>query len=173
MQTSQQWWNSVKVNPSKFKTWLLKQYCGEVTAASRIREIQGGNEKETKILEIIADQETQHAIWIKSLLASRNCAVPDDSQNAENRYWAIAKQAMRSFQTSAAIAAHAEHMRLERIRVIVKDPEIPSDVREVFEKILLQEIFHEKAFAAMAGKKALQETKVTQQLAQEALGLVA
>lgn len=63
-------------------------------------------------------------------------------------------------------------MRLERIRAIVESPRTPWDVREVFARILPEEEFHARAFAAMADWKGLVRTEEFHERGAAALGLI-
>lgn len=174
MKTSAQWWNEVKNSPQLFNDWLVKQYRGEVTAAKRIREVVvkfSPGEKVTRILEEIASQEESHASWVLQLLHNRG--ITPSTANAENRYWREVLPAAVDLQTTAAIGAHAETMRLERINVIVADPQTPFDVQEVFAKIQKQEIWHAAAFAKIAGEMAMKATKYTEEQGRAVLGLYA
>ena len=74
-------------------------------------------------------------------------------------------------ETGAAVGAHAERMRLERIEAIAGDAEAPADIRQVFARILPQERFHERAFRSLAGDDALRRTASAHALGREALGL--
>ena len=175
MRTSAQWWAEVKNDPAKFNEWLLKQYRGEVTASQRILEVamDAENPAQVNILYTIANDEAQHAWWVKELLDARGIKVTDDSANAEKRYWATVKQSIKDFSTAMAIAAHAEAMRLERINTIAMDPDAPEDVREVFKRILTDELFHERAFRELAGTEAMADTKANADEGRRVLGLVA
>jgi len=173
MKTSAQWWAEVKADPAKFNNWLVKQYRGEVTAAHRIRDIVrqfAPTARYAQILERIAVQEEQHAEWVLGLLKTRGVEASLDG--AEKRYWAAVKDAAVDFSTAAAVGAHAEEMRLERIRVIVADPDTPADVREVFGRILPQEVWHASAFTEMAGPEAMASTKYAHEQGRALLGLV-
>lgn len=173
MKTSQQWWDEVKNDPEKFNEWLIKQYRGEVTAAARIFAVMVHFEMDKaakKTLTKIAEQEATHAEWILDLLKSRGLKPSMDF--AEDRYWSEVLPGAIDFQSAAAIGAHAEQMRLERINVIVEDKDTPEEVRSVFEKILKQEIFHAAAFEKMAGVEAMNNTKYSHEQGRALLGLV-
>ena len=176
MKTSAQWWEEVKNDPARFNEWLLKQYRGETTAAQRILEVAKGaeNPQQVNILFIIANQEAQHAVWVENLLKARGISVRGlDHADAEKRYWATVKKSIKDFTSAMAVAAHAEAMRLERINVIATDPEAPEDVREVFKLILIDELFHERAFRELAGADAMAEVKPNADEGRRLLGLVA
>lgn len=171
---SKQWWDSVKNDSVKFNDWLVKQYRGEVTAATRIRVLKDNypsSEKNKRVLEVIASQEEQHAGWVLELLVARG--INPSLENAEKRYWAKTLQGIKDFATGTAVGAHAEGMRLERIKVICEDEEAPADVRVVFQKILKDELFHERAFTQMSTPEALESTRGNHLLGKESLGLEA
>ncbi len=178
MRTAQQWWADMKASPELFNAWLMRQYIGEVTAASRINALLEKFGEQTtpagrRQLHFIAYQETQHAQWISELLAFRSITMADVSQvEAETRYWAKTMGGIEDFITGCAVAAHAEKMRLMRIEVIANDPEAPPDVRAVFQKILPDEMFHERAFRTLTTPEALEKTQGNHEQGMEALGLV-
>lgn len=154
MKTSAQWWEEVKANPALLENWLKDQYHGEATAAARLKEIAAKVEHYdvARTLKVIASQEEDHANWVKALLYARG--ITPEILNKEERYWGKTlptDYANVPIQSLAAIAAHAEAMRLERIKVIASDETAPSDIRRVFEAILPQEQFHERAFRNIAG----------------------
>ncbi len=174
MRTSAEWWEATKADPKRFTDWLQDQYHGEITAVSRIGKFRGtftetGSDEDT-ILRIIQGQEYTHALWIKDLLVSRGIA-PRVLMKTE-RYWDQTVGGIDSLETGAGVAAHAELMRLERIRTIVEDTEAPKDVREVFERILPQEEFHAKAFTKMAGEAGMVATAAAHKNGLLALGLI-
>jgi rubrerythrin len=173
MKTSQEWWDEVKNSPAKFNEWLVKQYRGEVTAAQRIMEIIDRfdvTSKAKRILAEIAEQEKTHAEWVLNLLKARG--VTPSVDNAGERYWKETLPAAVDFETTAAIGAHAEQMRLERIEVIAADKDAPFDVRETFSKILKQELWHAEAFKRLAGPDAIARTKYSHEQGRALLGLV-
>jgi rubrerythrin len=171
--TSLTWWEHMLTTPAAFTAWLQDQYHGEVTAAVRIRTFAStfaSNKQHQAILEVIAGQEELHAQWVAELLVARG-VTPKVLDKVE-RYWDKALPGIADFVTGAAVASHAERMRLERIRVICQHSDSPDDVRLVFQKILPQEEFHERAFAQMAGAEALAATVDAHEQGLEALGLV-
>jgi rubrerythrin len=121
---------------------------------------------------MIADQEDQHAFWIGELLESRNIK-PELIQNKKERYWEKTLPGIDSWETGCAVAAHAEKMRLERITAICDDNESPEDVKEVFKKILKDELFHEKAFREFSSEQAMLDTMENHINGKNALGLYA
>ena len=73
---------------------------------------------------------------------------------------------------AAAVAAHAEEMRLERISVIMNDEDAPSDIRKVFTDIYKDELFHAKGFRLIAGDEYYNKTSEKHARGVEALGLI-
>jgi len=71
-------------------------------------------EKQFLTVSLIADQESNHAAWVAELLKSRNLE-PRILEKKE-RYWDKTLTDIHTFLRGAAVAAHAEEMRLERIR---------------------------------------------------------
>ncbi|MHA2063646.1 MAG: ferritin-like domain-containing protein [Candidatus Thorarchaeota archaeon] len=174
MRTSEQWWNDTKSNNDQLLGWLKDQYHGEVTAADRIEMLRdnfGASERNQRILTVIIGQERQHAEWIGELLTARGLT-PQILQKTE-RYWEETLPGIEDFETGAAIGAHAETMRLERIRVIANDTEAPGDIRDTFTKILKDEEFHAQAFNEMTNREALEATREAHQGGLNALGLIA
>ena len=174
MKTSQQWWNEVKANPTLMTDWLKDQFHGEVTAAARIREFAASvaEPRIQKTLNAIAQQEADHAEWVKELLTSRG--IEAEVLQKEERYWSKTlspEYKQKSTQELAAIGAHAEAMRLERIKVIANDESAPTDIRMVFSKILPQERYHERAFRYIAGDKEMKKALDAHKEGLAALGL--
>lgn len=171
MKTVQIWINEVKASTDKLNHWLGRQYVGEVLAANRISTLAERVPAQWKpVLHRIADDEANHARWVLGLLTARGLPIPAVSYDGA-RYWEpILKDGMTVTQMLAA-GAHAEEMRLHRIRALAVDPEIDEDIREVFQRILPDEEFHAKAFAAAAGPEAVASAVHQHHLGLEALGL--
>lgn len=174
MKTSAQWWAECKADPEKFNRWLQRQYTGEVTAAKRINQVFAKhppqNDRWWPVIQEIAAQEQAHAEWIAILL--RNRGIEPKIEESDKRYWLETLPGIDDFFTASAVAAHAEAMRLERIKVIAEDPDAPEDVRNTFDRILRDELFHERAFRTMTSPEAYEATRDNHELGREALGLV-
>ena len=172
--TSVQWWRQVKTNADALLDWLADQYHGEITAHERIRQFADQYAPEGSphrhVLGIIAEQELAHANWVGELLTTRGLA-PQKLVKPE-RYWERTLRQIDSLESGAAVAAHAEAMRLERITVIANDSEAPADIRAVFRRILPQEKFHARAFAKMAGDTALMSAARSHADGMAAIGLI-
>jgi hypothetical protein len=155
--------------------WLYDQYRGEVTAAGRIESLRdrftAPGTRAHRVLTVIAAQERDHAEWIGELLAARGLVI--EIQAKPDRYWRCVLPGITDLATGAAIGAHAERMRLERIETIAADPAAPADIRATFARILRQERFHARAFAELASPEALARTAGAHELGRVALGLSA
>ena len=172
MKTSEQWWQEIKNDAARFNEWLIKQHRGEASAASRLRGFSAAyarSANERTILETIAAQEEMHASWVKQLLDSRG--IVSDVTDAEARYWRCMLTKVDSFENGCAVGAHAEAMRLERIKAIAADASAPSDVRETFARILNDELFHERALRKLAGEQAMTNVKPSAEHGRMLLGL--
>lgn len=156
--SSEIWWNGIVNEPDRLLSWLVKQYNAEATAGERIRSFadtfSGSGSAASRILHKVAEQEDDHAEWVSDLLFVRGVDATDLQR--DERYWDKIMPPIVDFQDGSAMAALVERKGLERIRAITDSPETPHDVRVVFEKILPQEVFHERAFASLAGDHAMQ-----------------
>lgn len=174
MKTSKEWWDETKASPEKINNWLKNQYHGEALASERIREfiLPHMEGKYHFMVERIADDEERHASWVGELLESRG--ITAEILKKEERYW---KEVMTDDFTSdgqyaAAVAAHAEEMRLERIMVIMEDSESPEDIKKVFTQIYKDELFHAKGFKLIAGDDYYNKASENHAKGLEALGLI-
>jgi rubrerythrin len=172
MKTSREWWSETKQDDAAMKRWLLSQYHGEVSAAVKIEllrdQFAARYEQAYRVLSLIAEQERLHAVWVLSLLRARDI---EPATAHQDRYWSKTLPGITDLATGCAVGAHAEKMRLERIETIAADDEAPADIREVFQRILPQELFHERAFRALSTQEALSQTKTAHTEGRNALGL--
>jgi 8-oxo-dGTP pyrophosphatase MutT (NUDIX family)/rubrerythrin len=155
--TSSEWWQELKTSPARRIDWLRKQYHGELLASRRVakfRDDSVGTEW-FEALDVIAQQEAKHAAWVGTLLKARG--IEPRQIEKDERYWNITMAGVDTFKGLAATAAHAERMRLERIKVICCDPATEPDIRAVFSRILPEETFHVRAFTRMAGDTAMRD----------------
>lgn len=175
-QSSEQWWAKTRDDDQALMSWLRRQYHGEAMAAQRLEAFvarygeQAKRPQWLKTVATIIEQEREHARWIGALLEARGES-PRVLEGHQERYWEQALEGLESWETGCAIAAHAERMRLERIRVIAADADAPADIREVFAKILPEEEFHERAFGALTSEQALELTQGQHERGAQALGL--
>ena len=181
-QASKVWWDKIKNNPVLLNEWLIDQYRGEKGAYERMTEILNSDlqmtRKQKNVLSVIAKEELTHSKWIKELLDSRVTKEELDTLTnvfIEERYW---NQTLPTFYDKTieqlfAIGAHAEEMRLHRIKTIVHDrPVIHQDIKKVFEKILQDELIHAKIFKAMTTDKDYKEATANHINGLNALNLV-
>ena len=172
MKTTQQWLAEIKQSPEKLNHWLQRQYVGEALAAHRIAKLadtQRGTKFEAVLMKIARD-ELMHCEWVQSLLITRGIDLPDVTIE-DTRYWEPILGQLHEFDEIAAAGHHAEAMRLVRIKALADDPEIDTDIRQVFTNILPDEDFHAKAFKAMSTPDALASTQPLHQRGLEILGL--
>lgn len=175
MPTTQEWWDTIKQDPARLIVWLRKQFHGEITAADRIERycierLPPEHECWRSRLKLIAAQERKHAVWVGDLLRARDVA--PEIMCKDERYWKQTLIGIRSFEDAAAVAAHAEEMRLERITLISFDPQTPMDIGNVFRQILPEEQFHMMSFRRMAGEAALARSRAARIRGMGAIGLV-
>jgi len=128
------------------------------------------DQKWKNTVEKIAQDEERHAEWVGNLLRVRGLA-PEKLDKTE-RYWDNTIKQITDWDTGCAVAAHAEEMRLERIEAICADPDAPSDIKEVFARILTDERFHAHAFRAFTTDDAMQRTLDGHLAGMNELGLV-
>lgn len=172
MRTSQEWWQETK--SKNLIAWLRKQYHGEFLAAERIEHyaiLRCEDEHHRQTLQRIAADERRHASWVGDLLRARG-EEPQILATHTMRYWDKTLDKIDSFDSACAVAAHAEAMRLERIRVIAADANAPADVREVFARILRDEVFHEAAFRNMTTEAARERARASHEEGKRAIGLI-
>jgi rubrerythrin len=173
MTTSKAWWAKTQGDSAALRGWLRDQFRGEATAAARIDLLRDAfttpRSRAYRILSVIAAQERRHAQWVGELLAARGEPLTIDAK--ADRYWPRVLHGIDDLETGAAIGAHAERMRLERIETIANDEGAADDIRRVFAKILPEERFHERAFRSLAGVDAMERTAGAHELGRRALGL--
>ncbi len=174
MKTSKQWWAETRINNEKLINWLKNQYHGEAIASERIRQyvLPHFTGKYEFMVERIADDEERHASWIGKLLLSRG--ITPEILQKEERYWreVMTEEFKSDGHYAAAVAAHAEEMRLERIKVIMEDNEIDEDIRNTFINIYKDELFHAKGFKLIAGDEYYNKASENHAKGLEVLGLI-
>lgn len=174
MKTSKEWWDETKASPEKLVNWLKNQYHGEAVASERIRQfiLPNMEGKYEFMVEKIADDEDKHASWVGKLLLDRG--ITPEILQKEERYWkeVMTEDFTNNGNYAAAVAAHAEEMRLERITVIMNDSESPKDIQETFKNIYRDEVFHAKGFKLIAGDDYYNQASENHAKGLEALGLI-
>jgi tRNA isopentenyl-2-thiomethyl-A-37 hydroxylase MiaE len=166
MKTGLEWWNEVKNDNLKMNSWLQKQCYGEYQAYLRIGKL--ATKYNNSILRIVADQELKHYEWIKDYLVKNNI---EPITEHEERYWKEVNMNFDTLEEASAIGAHAEEMRLERIRIIAKDTEF-TELASIFNKIQTDEEFHVKAFTKLTTEEKLAVAKIGHEQGMLELGLI-
>lgn len=172
--TPAQWWEKTKADEGLIINWLKNQYHGEAIAAERIRQyiLPHFEGKYGFLVERIAEDEDKHASWVGELLKNRG--VTPEILKKEERYWrqVMTEEFKEDGNYAAAVAAHAEEMRLERITVIMNDESAPVDIRNTFTQIYRDELFHAKGFKLIAGDEYYNKASENHARGVEALGLI-
>jgi rubrerythrin len=132
---------------------------------------EGKYEWRVKILRGILVDEVKHSCWIGELLEARG--IKPEILIKDERYWKETLPTMegQSFEHLCAVGHLAESMRLDRIALLAKD-ERYKDVAKVFTRILPDEEFHTKLFAALSTPEAIVGAKENHDKGLNALGLV-
>lgn len=172
MKTTAEWLHEIKTVPGKLEVWLERQFIGEMLAATRINDLAGRASQplHAMVLGQIAQDEAKHAEWVAGLLLDRGMLLPMPTVEG-TRYWEPIINMIGNLDEAYAAGALAEEMRLVRIRALAQDPDIPSDIRHVFAKILPDETFHAKAFAALASAEAIERMRPHHEAGLRMLGL--
>jgi len=173
MQTTEQWMNKILSSTDELNHWLQRQYVGECLAAKRISELQIDEDVPQQYaytLTEIAHQEYNHSEWVKQLLIDRDIPIPEVTDEGV-RYWKAVLPEAITFEDLAAAGHHAEAMRLVRIRVLASNPQVPDDIRAVFQRILPDEEWHEKAFAQMSNEDSIAHMQQYHEAGLQLLGL--
>ncbi len=175
--TPQEWWDYTKQTPERVDAWLKNQYHGEATAATRIRELIASqlvkDSTPYNLAMRIANDEDKHAEWIGSILQTRG--ITPEILEKDSRYWDAVlddEKVEGNGEYAAAIAAHAEEMRLERIKIIMADEDVDLLIKDTFAAIYKDEVFHAKAFKEISGEAYYNSTSENHAKGLEALGLI-
>lgn len=154
MRTSKEWWAEIKSDPEQLVEWLRRQYVGEIAAVNLLSEVLlrfGGqaNMQEWENVHRVMLQEATHARWMRQVCEGRSIKLGAD-ESAERRYWKEVLPHVSNFREAMDAAFHAEHMRLERIRLVAAetDPAF-ADLAKTFARILPHEEWHEEIFGEM------------------------
>lgn len=168
------WWTSCLADNEKLEHWLISLYNNEKDAETRFLEfankycINGSSEYLTFV--DIAKQEHSHALLVESVIKSRGISLYTKSSN-DGRYWRNTIPCICDIKTAAAIGAYAEGLSLRRMRVIIKDPNTPDDLREMFKVIEPEESYHAKSLEKIATKYGMNSVKDCHDKGLDALGL--
>lgn len=177
MKTSKEWVDEVAVDNDKFVKWLKRQFIGETLAAKRIEELSIAegltDEQRMHLMQISAD-EYLHAVWISRLLSLFGIPEPtnDEVNYEQDRYWNEVKIETLSLDELFAAGAHAETMRLDRIRAIVECSEMHPEVRKTFAAIQPMEEYHAATFRKFTTDEAFNKTFENHERGMMALNLI-
>ena len=154
-------WQKLKGQARGLVKWLLDQYVGERNAVASMEQLReavlrhGGTDKVVALVDRVLNDERRHVATIGRLLVARgetNLPVGEP----------VVLEGLDDPNAGPAFVSRAEAVRAGIIRVVVDDPDVPADIREVFQIILKEERFHEEAFRAVAGEKNMAEHAVFQ-----------
>lgn len=171
---TEKWWAKCLKDKEKLEHWLVGLYNNEKDAEARFLAFANDyciNNKEVFDIFInIAKQESQHAVLVEKILHDRNIALYDKSSK-DGRYWRNTLPCVCDIQTASAIGAYAEGLSLKRMRVIIKDPNTPKDLAELFKIIEPEESYHAKILQTIATKFGMKRVKDCHDKGLEELGL--
>lgn len=168
------WWQKCLNDNEKLEHWLVSLYNNEKDAEERFINFANDycqNDIEAfDIFNTIAGQEANHALLVEKILRDRNITLYIKSSK-DGRYWRNTLSCICDMKTAAAIGAYAEGLSLKRMRVIIKDPNTPVDLKALFEVIEPEEAYHAKALEGIATRFGMKAVKDCHDKGLEALGL--
>jgi rubrerythrin len=168
------WWNRCLNDPEKLQHWLVGLYNNEKDAEERFVDFAETYCKEDRgaydVFIEIAEQERNHAVIVEKVLEDRGIELYEKSTK-NGRYWKNTLSCICDMKTAAAIGAYAEGLSLKRMRVIIKDPNTPSDIKSMFEIIEPEESYHARVLEKIATKYGMKSVKDCHDKGLEELGL--
>lgn len=174
LKMTKKWWNECLNNKEKLEHWLVGLYNNEKDAEERFIDFANDyceNDLEAYNVFIeIAEQESNHAKLVEQILLSRGIEKYDLSTK-NGRYWRNTIPCIYDMQTAAAIGAYAEGLSLKRMRVIIKDPNTPKDLVDLFKIIEPEESYHAKVLSKIATQYGMLKVKDCHDKGLEELGL--
>jgi len=173
------WWYSVLRDGSKLEKWLIRLYQNEFDAYYRFNDFANKycvfEDEHWYLFKFLAEQELRHAHMVLSLIKLRgiNDKLPINlfTGNSPERYWDCVLPCIVDLSTAAGVGALAEGLSLERMRVIISDPDTPKDIRALFEAIEPDEGVHAKVLGVLAGRHGISSVIDCHSAGLEALGL--
>jgi len=174
IKVTKDWWNKCLNDQEKLQHWLVGLYNNEKDAEDRFIDFAETYCKEDKeaydtFIEI-AEQERNHAVIVEKILEERGIELYEKSTK-NGRYWKNTLPCICDMKTAAAIGAYAEGLSLKRMRVIIKDPNTPSDIKSMFEIIEPEESYHARVLEKIATKYGMKSVKDCHDKGLEELGL--
>lgn len=181
IETQSEWLQRVESIPAEFKSWLIRQYHGEVRATNEIIKLaddltnamQGSNADVAPVVALlvhIANDEANHAKYIAALLDLYGYT--PDEQEPNGKYWEQSMKGVQSFDDIFAVGAHAEAMRLSRIEAVMNSKVFDETVCKVFARIYEDEKNHVEWFRSLCSDEAFERMSEHHKDGLNALGLV-
>ena len=171
---TKKWWKECLNNKEKLEHWLVSLYNNEKDAEERFINFANDyckNDKEAYDVFIeIAQQEHNHAKMVEQILQLRGIEKYEKSTK-NGRYWRNTIPCICDMKTAAAIGAYAEGLSLKRMRIIIKEPNTPNDLVELFKVIEPEESYHAKALNKIATRYGMLKVKNCHDKGLEELGL--
>ena len=171
---TEQWWQKCLKDKEKLEHWLVGLYNNEKDAEDRFNDFADtyckGDMHAYVIFKNIAIQEAEHAVLVEKILKDRNITLFAKSTK-DGRYWRNTLPCVIDCSTAAAIGAYAEGLSLKRMRVIIKDPNTPQDLIELFKVIEPEEAYHARVLETIATKHGMKAVKDCHDKGLEELGL--
>lgn len=168
------WWDKCLSDKEKLEHWLVSLYNNEKDAEERFIHFANTyclNEKDAyDTFMNIASQERNHAVLVEKILKNRKISLYEKSSK-DGRYWRNTLPCICDVKTAAAIGAFAESLSLNRMRVIINDPNTPEDLRELFKVIEPEESYHAKSLEKIATSFGMKSVKDCHDKGLEELGL--
>lgn len=174
LKLTKDWWHECLKNNEKLEHWLVGLYNNEKDAEERFIDFANTYCKDDlsayNIFRNIAKQEANHALLVEKVLLNREIELYYKSPK-NGRYWRNTLPCICDKETAAAIGAYAEGLSLARMRIIIKDPNTPQDIKEMFKVIEPEESYHAKILESIATKYGMKNVKDCHDKGLEALGL--
>jgi rubrerythrin len=174
LKLTKRWWKKCLNDKEKLEHWLVGLYNNEKDAEERFKSFAktycANDQTAFDVFIEIANQEANHAILVEKILKDRGIEKYEKSSK-DGRYWRNTLPCICDKETSAAIGAYAEGLSLKRMRVIIKDPNTPNDLVELFKVIEPEESYHARALQIIATKYGMKKVKDCHDKGLEELGL--
>lgn len=157
---TQAWWKRTTADESKLLAWTKKLYGTEIGGYDDYREFLGRyycDQRTTRILYNIAEDEKKHAGILVDLLAGRGEVI--DPYAPPSTYWQTMDSHISDINTACAANYYGEALAAFRFEVIVDMPCTPSDMKEALRVILPDEQFHRTTLKKLAGDETLAKFK--------------
>lgn len=171
---TEEWWQKCLHDKEKLEHWLVGLYNNEKDAEERFTNfanIYCQNDSEAyNTFIFIAEQERNHAVLVEAVMNNRGIEKYEKSTK-NGRYWRNTLPCVCDMKTAAAIGAYAEGLSLKRMRVIIKDPNTPQDLVELFKVIEPEEAYHARTLEKIATKYGMKAVKDCHDKGLDELGL--